>query len=155
MKEHAGACDCKAVRYTVIADALTVYACHCRRCQTRSGSGFAEHALIESSSFEIVGETVVRSRETDGIRFDEVFCASCLTRVYDLNSSMSEVMFLRAGTLSGSQDLEPVAHIWTKRKQGWVALPNDIPLFDESPTPEQFNAALRLAESRRSESRSA
>lgn len=56
--------------------------------------------------------------------------------------------FPAAGTLEDSQRLEPMAHIWVKRKQPWVLLGNDIPAFDESPTQEQFEAAIALADAR-------
>lgn len=78
-----------------------------------------------------------------------MFCAACLTRVYNRNSLLPEAIFLRAGTLTESETLSPIAHIWTKRKQAWVLLPDGVPQFDESPTPEQFGDAIRAAEAAR------
>jgi hypothetical protein len=151
MLSHAGACECRSVTYSVTASAIHIYACHCLNCQTRSGSAFAEHAMLDASSFHFEGSTLVRSREADSVRFEEVFCASCLSRIFNRNSVLPDAVFLRAGTFAQSQELEPIAHIWTKRKQRWIVLPEGVPCFEESPTPEQFGAAIREASSGRVE----
>ncbi|AFK71813.1 glutathione-dependent formaldehyde-activating protein [Pseudomonas putida ND6] len=49
---------------------------------------------------------------------------------------------VRAGILEGAERFEPVAHIWTRRKQPWLVLPGAIAQWQESPTPEAFAAAL-------------
>ncbi|WP_256262359.1 GFA family protein [Pseudomonas gingeri] len=49
---------------------------------------------------------------------------------------------LRAGTLDNSPALQPVAHIWVQHKQAWLTLPDGIPSWPRSPTPEAFAAAL-------------
>jgi hypothetical protein len=56
------------------------------------------------------------------------------------------MIVLRAGTLSASDKLTPVAHIWVKRKQNWVVIPDDVPGWPESPTPQEFGEALRQAQ---------
>jgi len=38
-----------------------------------------------------------------------------------------------------------MAHIWTSRKQSWVKLPEGMPTFEESPSPEKFGAAVKAA----------
>lgn len=150
MMDKIGECECGAVSYRVTSDAVHIYACHCLSCQTRSSSAFGEHAMVHASDFVCNGTTVTRSRTSGGIQFNEVFCDSCLSRVYNRNSLLPDMIFLRAGTLADSQELEPIAHIWTKRKQRWVVLPEDVPSFEESPTPEQFGAAVQSAERRQS-----
>lgn len=138
-----GGCECGAVAYEVAPGTpIHVYACHCRNCQTRSGSGFAEHALLPSAAFTCHGATVSFVRKGEDMEFEEVFCARCYTRLFNRNNMMPGMIFLRAGTLAFSDDLRPVAHIWTSRKQPWLNLSPDVPQFSESPTPEQFGAIL-------------
>jgi hypothetical protein len=144
-----GGCECGSTTYSLAADEpVHMYICHCLNCQTRSGSAFAEHAMIQAANFTYEGATVSHHRTARGMEFAEVFCAACHTRLFNHNSAMPGIIFLRAGTLSDSQALAPIAHIWTKRKQPWLALPADIPSFAESPTPEEFGAALQQAHSR-------
>lgn len=145
----SGSCECGQVKYTLTGDGpVHVYACHCLNCQTRSGSAFAEHAMLQASSFLCEGAVVSHHRTANGMQFEEIFCGTCHTRLFNRNSAMPDVIFLRAGTLSDSQTLAPIAHIWTKRKQRWITLAPDIPCFEESPTPEQFGAAVLAAQRR-------
>lgn len=142
-----GGCECGFFRYT-LAEAPHIYACHCLNCQTRSGSAFAEHAMVHASGFDCEGQSVVHVRAANNIQFEEVFCSTCYTRIFNRNSALPDMIFLRAGSLSESQELEPITHIWTSRKQHWVSLPSGIPTFEESPTPEQFGAAIQKAQRR-------
>ncbi|MDO5612664.1 MAG: GFA family protein [Paracoccus sp. (in: a-proteobacteria)] len=143
-----GGCDCGAVTYAVAVGRLHVYACHCLNCQTRSSSAFAEHAMLTADALDCSGETVGFVRQRDGIRFTEVFCAACHTRLFNRNDMLPDMVFLRAGTLDHSAGLVPMAHIWTSRKQPWLVLPEGVPAFEQSPTPEEFGAAVQAAEAR-------
>jgi hypothetical protein len=80
-----------------------------------------------------------------GAAFTHILCATCATRIANRNSLVPGMIILRAGTLDRSQQLAPIAHIWVKRKQGWVVVPEAVPAFEETPTPEEFGAALRSA----------
>jgi hypothetical protein len=104
--------------------------------------------MVSDSSFTFEGGTTGYKRSENGIEFEEVFCAICHTRIFNRNSLLPDMIFLRAGTLAGSQTLDPIAHIWISRKQAWIALPKGIPVFAESPTPEEFGAAIHAAEQR-------
>ncbi|MDI3337387.1 GFA family protein [Defluviimonas aestuarii] len=141
----SGACECGAVAYAIKDGPLHVYACHCLNCQTRSGSAFAEHAMVQDDAFDCVGSVVEFRRAADGMQFTEVFCQECHTRLYNRNSMLPGMVFLRAGTLQCSQQLGPMAHIWTSRKQAWVTLPDGIPTFEHSPSPEEFGVAVAAA----------
>jgi hypothetical protein len=146
---ETGNCECYSVTYTLIGDdPVYVYACHCLNCQTRSGSAFGEHAMLPASRFLCTGPTVTHSRTTNGVGFEEVFCETCHTRIYNRNTALPDMIFLRAGTLSNSHRLDPIAHIWTKRRQPWISIPEGTPAFEESPTPEQFGAVIRDAQRR-------
>lgn len=144
-----GGCECGSVTYEVIGGPIHIYACHCLNCQTRSGSAFGEHAMLRACELRCDGATVTRSRTAAGVQFEEVFCESCFSRIYNRNSFLPDMVFLRAGTLAKSQELEPIAHIWIMRKQRWVVLPDGVPSFVESPTPEQFEAVIEKAERQR------
>ncbi len=56
------------------------------------------------------------------------FCPDCGVRIYNTTRAL---MAVKAGTLDDTTWLEPDAHYWTKRKQPWVPLPDDLPCFDE------------------------
>lgn len=144
-----GCCECGAVSYKISGGPLHVYVCHCRNCQTRSGSGFAEHIMLPADQFDCTGETESFARQADGITFTEIFCHRCHTRIFNRNNMLPGMIFLRAGTLTDSHELEPMAHIWTRQKQPWLHLPEGVAAFPESPTPDEFAQAVAEAEKRR------
>lgn len=144
----SGTCECGSTSYAISSNSLHVYACHCLKCQTRSGSAFAEHAMVPAAAFTCEGDTVQYQRTTDGLLFEEVFCRTCYTRLFNRNSMMPDLIFIRPGTLTSSQSLNPMAHIWVSRKQSWISLPQNVPSFEESPTPEEFGAAIQATERR-------
>lgn len=141
----AGGCRCSAIRYEVAVEALPLsYACHCRDCQTWSGSGFALHAMLPESLFTLSG--AFHQFQLEGVEAmlsDHVGCAACSTRIANRNGAIPNMIILRAGTLDRSDELVPAVHIWTKRKQAWLAIPQDSAAFEESPTPEQFATAIQ------------
>lgn len=138
-----GKCFCAAVSYTLHTEVLpAVYACHCRDCQTRSGSAFALNALLPADAITITGPLQTCSHDANGQRNEQVLCSLCLTRIYNTNTAAPGMCVLRAGTLDDSPSLQPAAHIWLKHKQPWLTLADNIAGWQESPTPEQFAQAL-------------
>jgi hypothetical protein len=56
------------------------------------------------------------------------FCSECGVRIYNTTSAL---MAVTAGTLDNTSWLNPDAPYWTKKRQSWVPLPDDIPCFKE------------------------
>ena len=135
-----GVCRCRACTYKVSLDAPPqVYACHCLDCQTWSGSAFGLHALLPETVIELSGPVATYAHfNAQGVRFEEHLCSVCHTRLYNSNDAAPGLVFLRAGTLLHSHLLQPMMHIWTKRMQPWVKVPDHVACFQESPTPEEY-----------------
>lgn len=140
-----GGCRCSAVRYEISLDAPPLsYACHCRDCQTWSGSAFAIHAMVPDALFEMAGDAcrfALDGAETMETR--HIGCGSCLTRIANTNGAVPGMTILRVGTLDRSDEVVPAVHIWTKRKQPWLVIPEGTPTFDQTPSPEAFFAAVQ------------
>jgi hypothetical protein len=138
-----GGCRCGAVRYTLAMDALPrTYACHCRDCQTWSGSAFSQQTFLPEASLSVTGPLAVYELTTpSGSTSIQRMCAVCHTRVYNSNSARPGVVVMRAGTLDRSDELDVVAHIWVKRKQPWLQLPQTVPTWSEgAPVAELLHA---------------
>ena len=69
-------------------------------------------------------------------------CSTCYTAIFNVHAARPSTILLRAGTLDESQSIVPIAHIFTKRKQAWVTLPRDVPVFDEFPSQAEFYRLL-------------
>jgi hypothetical protein len=59
---------CGAVRYRISAPPIATGLCHCNRCRPQSGSAFSTIIIINRSTFELEGETMV---------FEDVARAAC------------------------------------------------------------------------------
>jgi hypothetical protein len=131
-----GGCRCGRIRYRLKADKLpNTYACHCRDCQTWSGSAFSLQAVVAETAFELTtpdGSRTSRQRA----------CPVCFTRIYNTNTARPGLAVVRAGTLDRSDELKIVAHIWTKRKLEGIDIPANLPTWPEAAPPADFIAAL-------------
>jgi len=61
------------------------------------------------------------------------FCENCGTRIYHQSSNSPERLTLKGGVLDNAESLNPVAHLWTKRKADWVELSASIEAYREQP----------------------
>lgn len=140
-----GGCRCGAVRYAVaIETPPRVYACHCHACQRWSGSAFSQQTPVPLAALSVTGALATFTYQTpSGATSHHHACAACFSRVYNVNERLPAVALLRAGTLDTSPDHAPVLHIWTSRKQPWVELPDDVPVFAESAPPAEFLRILQ------------
>ncbi|MET0239455.1 MAG: GFA family protein [Sphingobium sp.] len=139
-----GGCRCGEVRYAIELEGLpTSYACHCRDCQTWSGSAFALHSLLPENLLTLSGDPVdFQLRADETMASIHIGCPVCMTRIANRNAAVPGMIIVRAGTLDRSDEIVPAAHIWTRRKQPWVNIGNS-PDFAETPSHEQFAKALR------------
>jgi hypothetical protein len=141
----SGGCRCGAVRYTVTApDLPRTYACHCRDCQTWSGSAFSQQALLPEQSLTVTGPIAVFEIKTSNRISRQRICSRCHTRVFNTNSTRPGIAILRAGTLDASDELKVVAHIWVKRKQPWLVIRAETPSWEEGASGEELATVLGL-----------
>jgi hypothetical protein len=140
-----GGCRCGATRYALAPGTrVTVYACHCLDCQSWSGSAFSENARLPADALAVEGPTVAYAHGTpSGGVATHTLCAVCRTRICNTHSALPGVVVLRAGTLDASDRLAPAAHLWTRRRQPWLTLPDGIPAWEEGAAVADFAAALR------------
>jgi hypothetical protein len=136
-----GGCRCGEIRYSVKADKLpNAYACHCLDCQTWSGSAFSLQFIVPEDALTVTGTPHLYERpHPDGDRTSYQYgCAKCLTRVWNTNTRRPGLAVVRAGTLSNSDQISVIAHIWTKRKLTGIDIPADIPQWPEAAPPLDF-----------------
>ena len=140
-----GGCRCGEIRYRIDSAAMPpVYCCHCQVCQTWSGSAFSQQALIGEGQIVVTqGEVEIYENVTaSGARSVQRLCGTCHTRLWNTNAARPGIAVVRAGTLDEAEHLSPRAHIWTKRKQPWIVIADDVPQWPENAPPADFIAAL-------------
>jgi hypothetical protein len=139
-----GGCRCGEVRYTLPFDEMPrVYCCHCLDCQTWSASAFTQQVIFAEGSLVANGPIVIFDLvRADGAVSRQHVCGVCHTRIFNTNTKRPGIAALRAGTLDRSNEIVPVAHIWVKRKQPWIIVPEDVPQFEENAPPAKFASIL-------------
>jgi hypothetical protein len=141
----SGSCQCGAVTYTVNADTLFTYACHCGSCQKRTGSAFSLGLIIPTAALDLKGALTPWTRVSDrGNTNTRYSCADCGNIIYGIGDNSPELAKLQAGTLEDTSAVEPEVHIWTVKKQRWLTLPSRVRQFETQPddTLELLQAAL-------------
>ena len=139
-----GRCQCGAISYSITAEPVFTYACHCGNCQKRTGSAFSMGTVILTESLQLEGELTAWSRTSDkGTTNTRYSCADCGNIIYGIADNSASFAKLQTGTLDDTRNLEPEVHIWTRNKQAWLTLPDRVPQFQTQP--EELSALLQPA----------
>ena len=118
-----GGCPCGAVRYQITSFPLLLYTCNCTDCQRASGSAFALNMPVAARDFHILqGQPKGwRHASSTGVAAISWFCDDCGGRLYGDRAGREAIVNLRAGTLDDTTWLAPIAHMYTRGAQPWVA----------------------------------
>jgi hypothetical protein len=132
-RKGSGGCACGQIRYEFEGNPRQIIACHCTYCQARSGSAFGMGLFLDADAVRITqGEVKIYRRTADSGRPSETgFCPECGTQIYGRPQWRPDTIVLRPGTLDDRSWIEPDVHIWTRSKQTWVMIPEDVPSFEE------------------------
>lgn len=127
-----GGCSCGAVRYRLTSRPMFVNCCHCTQCQRLTGSAFVINALIETARIEILsGTTVVTAGPSESGRPHDIHrCDACATALWSDYGRRPALRFVRAGALDDPAAAPPDAHIFTRSKLPWIALPANAPAYE-------------------------
>ncbi len=136
IKAITGGCQCGAVRYRIDGKVYRLNVCHCLDCQKQSGSAFGMSLVIDPAAFLLEAGRLKEFVTTTASGREKTcaFCPECGVRIYNRTSRL---MSVKAGTLDDTSWLRPDAHYWTRRRQPWVALADDVPVFEEAGSPQQ------------------
>jgi len=126
-----GGCQCGAVRYFIDGGVRRLNVCHCLDCQKQSGSAFGMSLVIAPGCFRLESGTLKEFVTTTASGREKTcaFCPECGVRIYNRTSRL---MSVKAGTLDDTSSLAPDTHYWAKRRQTWLPLPDDVPVFEEA-----------------------
>jgi hypothetical protein len=132
----AGGCACGAIRYEVTTLPLMLYVCHCTECRRQSTAAFGMSMPVAKDGFRVTqGEPSYWERRADSGRIvTAAFCSNCGMRVFHLPTRNRGIVNVKPGTLDDTTWLRPVAHLWTRSKQPWVVVPDDVLQFEKQPS---------------------
>lgn len=122
-----GRCLCGAVRYTSDAEPQSVTYCHCDDCRRVTGSAFNVGVGVPASTFQLSGKTKgYESTNDEGHTKIREFCPECGSQLF---TRYPDLVFIKAGTLDHSEDLQPTREIWTEMAVPWSKIPDGLHKF--------------------------
>ena len=130
---QTGGCICNMVRYEISGPPLFTHVCHCKTCQKLTGSAFWITMVTLKKDFKFTAgsaDTMYVPLDS-GAKLETGFCPKCGTRLYGIHENYPHVMVPAVGTLDDTSCVSPQAHIYTRSKQSWINLPDNIPSYSE------------------------
>ena len=130
-----GSCQCGQVQCELTSEPLFSYACHCHDCQKRTGSAFSMGLVCLADGVLLNGKLSSWTRTSeDGHTNTRYSCADCGNIIYGASTASEGLWKLQTGLLEDTAELHPEVHIWICRKQQWISLPADVPVYERQPT---------------------
>ncbi len=123
-------CQCGAL--TAATDDLPalVVACHCTRCQRRTGSAFGLLVYVRSEGVELNGAARTYTREADsGGRVETTFCPDCGSSIAFKTSKHPTLLGLPVGAIGDADIPPPVRSVWETGRHPWVTMPAETQRF--------------------------
>lgn len=142
-----GGCHCRAVRYTLLAPALSVQHCHCSRCRKVYGNLAAQGAVIKRSQIKIEGESSLATYRSSP-SFAGQFCRICGCHLFSYEDSETALMYLAPATLDGG--VHPghpdgtETHIHVGSKAEWERISDGLPQY-EAASPDEIITGVQRA----------
>lgn len=131
-----GGCLCRAVRYTVTADAITTRVCWCRDCQYLAAGSSTINVVFPAASVTISGPLGDYTSVADsGTQMHRQFCERCGTPVTSKAETRPHLTILRAGTLDNPDIAKPSLTIWTDSAPSWACINDGLPRTSRQPPP--------------------
>lgn len=129
-----GGCRCGVCRYTIDAEPIVAYTCHCQECQKLTGSAFLTCMHIPAESLTLTSGTPSTDLRLagSGNTLCTYFCQSCSSTLFIKNTARPLVRTLHVGSLDQPELVNVNAHIWVKRKLPWVQLPPNDRIYQGS-----------------------
>ncbi len=140
-----GGCHCGAIRYSLLAPALSVQHCHCQRCRKVYGALRMAGAVVERAHIRIEGEGNLTTYFTSP-GYCTKFCKTCGCALFDYENSESRLMYFMPATLdSGKHPGHPAdkeCHIYVGSKAEWERIPDGLPEYTES-SPDEIVTGIQ------------
>jgi len=140
-----GGCQCGSIRYQLTEPPVTFYLCHCRDCQKQSSSAFGLTLWSSRNGFRLLSGvlSIFDTAGESGALKRCTFCNLCGTRIYHCNADSAGHYSIKAGSLDSLQNIEPVAHIWTRSAHPWAIHREDhLPRFEADPADDLILVSL-------------
>lgn len=121
-----GGCLCGHIRYAIAWPPKILVTCSCTDCQKQSGGAVSVVAAVDRGALQQSGTCKTYTGVgSSGHPVYRMFCPECGSAVFtETDKARQEgLIFVKAGTLDHTQDLNPTIHCWTASAQKWLSFP--------------------------------
>lgn len=132
---RTGRCLCGACAYEIDGEPVVVAHCHCLDCQRLSGAGHTTGAMFPEGQVRLLGQApaVYELTSDAGATVRRLFCGTCGSPLFGMNSGMPGFMTVSAGTLDRSDDLAPQVAIFARSRRAWDVADAGVATFEAQP----------------------
>ena len=135
-----GRCLCGTIGYEIWEAPVAAYVCHCRDCQTGTGSAFSVAVLVPDRAFRSTGgeaKSVFGGVTLSGREKQRRVCPDCGTWVFgdprQRGTGTAPTRAVRAGTLDDNSWVQPTRHFFTRSAQPWFVIPPGMEAYETQP----------------------
>ena len=116
-----GSCHCGGIAFAAEIEPDRVRICHCRDCQTLSGSAFRSNVPVVAGTLVLRrGQPKIYEKTAEsGNRVKHAFCPDCGSPIYSATAADPPGYSLRVGTLDQRAELAPARQIWCRSALPW------------------------------------
>ncbi len=129
MTALVGQCACGDMAFELVQEPLFVHACHCLDCKRKTGSSFGITCIVLEDDIDLKGAAMETIQSSPRTTLHRTQC--CRSVIYGTSSAFEATAWLQTRFLEDLRQLHIGAHIWIKRKDPWLQLPDHLPQFDE------------------------
>ncbi|KAL0934047.1 DUF636 domain protein [Colletotrichum truncatum] len=123
-----GSCFCGTIQFTIKADPVAAFRCHCLDCRKISGSTNSTNLIVPVPLFSTTSGNLKMFSKTgpSGSSATNFFCGDCGVTIYRHGPATPDVYYVKSGTLDDEGALKglckPQMELFAKRRIPWVPL---------------------------------
>ena len=123
-------CCCGSLRAEVTGEPAFVGACHCLKCQRRTGSAFGVSSYFPKAQVRTGGPDKIYVRSSDaGRKFEFHFCSDCGSTVFWCTGFAPDLIGIAFGAFADPSMPAPAVSVWETTRHPWVAFDHKLDHF--------------------------
>lgn len=137
-----GECLCGAVQFSIEGVVPNLYQCHCSQCRKQGGSASNTATIVHEQQFSWTSGDNLVNQYKDRTGFNSHFCSVCGSPVPNRLGNQA-LIWIPAGLLNDSSDLEVTVHLYTASRAHWDNIQGSAHQYNEMPDLEALTRVLQ------------